>query len=187
MIPWPMGRKLQWLELTLAGAKRYSHKERKKQVVLFSTHPSRLAQTFIHGFCHHPFCWAEPHFLWVHWSKKSASGAPMASGLGGAQSPCSHYESSKVGGWRPIFWLPFWNKRFFYILPSGKPIKNGGSFHSLKFETPNAEVPQLPIALDLGQRTARSRRGAGGRTGSSGSWFRFRRMGFSPLGSINDG
>ena len=71
-----MGRKLQWLELTLAGAKRYSHKERKKkQVVLFSTHPSRLAQTFIHGFCHHPFCWAEPHFLWVHWSKKSASGA----------------------------------------------------------------------------------------------------------------
>jgi len=30
MIPWPMGRKLQWLELTLAGAKRYSHKERKK-------------------------------------------------------------------------------------------------------------------------------------------------------------
>ena len=59
MIPWPMGRKLQWLELTLAalaGAKRYSHKERKKTSGPFL---QGFPQIFIHGFCHHPFCWAE--------------------------------------------------------------------------------------------------------------------------------
>jgi hypothetical protein len=58
MIPWPMGRKLQWLELTLAalaGAKRYSHKERKKNKWSFSSrfppniHPWFLSSPILLG------------------------------------------------------------------------------------------------------------------------------------------